>query len=259
MTSQEKYKLLKKLTKKELSEISKNNNIPGYSSKKQEALAQHLADNLNLNNEEIEKLVNAYWEDKLISKIKDAEDYILRKGVEIKAYEKNLIKAKAGKYKVTIYNLGEKNFKYNCTGGCNDFKYQVKKGKYPFCKHYPAVIAELIYTGKLNPNEKNPNHISGTPLEALNDIIQMRRKEEGIITPKGRNIDNILQNLKGDLIEISKQNNKLSRAKYHETPEKVFKNLVNEAFKLLDYETIPQRREQGWDLLMLELTPLNLT
>jgi len=97
MTSQKKYKLLKRLNKKELSEISKNNNIPGYSSKKQEALAQYLADNLNLNNDELEKLVNTYWEDKLISKIKDAEDYILRTGVQITAYEKNLVKAQARK------------------------------------------------------------------------------------------------------------------------------------------------------------------
>lgn len=53
------------------------------------------------------------------------------------------------------------------------------------------------------------------------------------------------------MIEISKQNDKLARDKYHEPPEKVFEHLVDEAFQLLEYETIPQRREQGWDLIVL--------
>jgi len=49
----------------------------------------------------------------------------------------------------------------------------------------------------------------------INDIIETRRREDGIITPRGRDIDNTLCNLKDDLVEISLQNSKLARDKYH--------------------------------------------
>lgn len=251
MSFQEKYDQLKTLTKKELSEICKNNNIKGYSKYKQKELAQYLAKNLDLNTDKVGELVNSYWEDKLVSKIKDAEDYILRKDVVIESCDNDFIKANAGRYEVKIYNLGQEGFKYICEGGCNDYNYQVKKGKYPFCKHYPAVIAQLIYECKLDVEKTPPNYISGVVFESLNEIIDKRKKEDGIITPLGRDVDNNLQNLKDDFIEISKQNNTLARNKYHEVPEKVFENLVDEAFQLLEYETIPQRREQGWDLIVI--------
>ncbi len=251
MSFQENYDLLKSLTKRELSEISKNNNLRGYSSLKQKELARFLAKNLDLTTQEVEDLVSSFWEDKLVSKIRDAEDYILRKDILIESFDNGLIVAKVGRYNVKIYNLGQEDFKYYCEGGCNDFSYQVKNGKYPFCKHYPAVIAELIIKGKLDTTKISPNYISGVTLDALNRIVENRRKEDGIITPRGRDIDNTLQDLKDDLIHISRQNNKLARNKYHETSEKVFETLVDEAFQLLEYETIPQRREQGWDLLVL--------
>lgn len=251
MSFQEKFDSLKSLTKKDSSEICKNNGLRGYSKFKQKDLARFMAKNLDLTTEEVEDLVGSYWEDKLVSKIKDAEDYILRKDVFIENFDNDLIKAKVGQYDLTIYNLGEKNFKYICDGGCNDFNYQVKNDKYPFCKHYPAVIAELIYEGKLDVLKIAPNYISGVTLKALNDIVETRRREDGIINPRGRDIDNTLCNLKNDLIEISRQNDKLARSKYHEPYDKVFETLVNEAFQLLEFETIPQRREQGWDLLVL--------
>ena len=251
MSSQEKYLELKGLNIKELKEICRNHDLRGYSSLKHDNLAKFTADNLDLSTTEVNDLVNTYWENKLVSKIKDAEDYILRKDVEIIGYQNDLIKAKAGKYKITIYNLGKKKFKYRCEGGCNDFDYNVKKHKYPFCKHYTAVIAELIYNGKLDPKKTLTSHISGKSLTILHEIIKKRKNEEGIELPKGRNIDNNLQNLKDDFIKISKQDDKLAREKYGENSTKIFKSLVNEAFKLLEFETIPQRREQGWDLLVL--------
>ncbi|MGP8024400.1 MAG: hypothetical protein ACLQG5_04295 [Methanobacterium sp.] len=251
MSFQEKFDSLKSLTKKDLSEICKSNGLKGYSKFKQKDLARFVAENLDLAPDKVIELVNCFWEDKMVSKIKDAEDYILRKDVLILNSDNELIQAKVGKYDVMIYNLGEKNFKYICEGGCNDFNYQVKNDKYPFCKHYPAVIAELIYEGKLDVVKTAPNHISGVTLNALNDIIETRRREDGIITPRGRDIDNTLCNLKDDLVEISLQNSKLARDKYHESYDKVFESLVNEAFQLLEFETIPQRREQGWDLLVL--------
>lgn len=114
MYFQEKYGQLKTLNKKELSEICKNNNLKGYSKYNQKDLARFLADNLDLPTEEVLELVSCFWDDKLVSKIKDAEDYILRKDVVIEGFEDDLIKAKAGRYEVTIHNLGKKDFKYYC-------------------------------------------------------------------------------------------------------------------------------------------------
>lgn len=52
-------------------------------------------------------------------------------------------------------------------------------------------------------------------------------------------------------MEISCKNNVLAREKYGETAEKVFKILVDESFQLLEYETILNRRNDVWDLLVL--------
>ncbi len=59
-----------------------------------------------------------------------------------------------------------------------------------------------------------------------------------------------LENLKKDLMEISCKNTVLARDKYNEPPEKVFKTLVDDSFQLLEYETIFNRRNEGWDLLV---------
>jgi len=68
-------------------------------------------------------------------------------------------------------NLGTKDFTYYCDEKCNDYQYQVKSGRYPSCKHYPAVIAELLYGGHLDITEIEPNYISGKVLESLINMV----------------------------------------------------------------------------------------
>jgi len=82
----------------------------------------------------------------------------------------------------------------------NSWLYQIKKGKYPFCKHYPAVIAELIYRGDIDPKVK-PNYIPGRVYDALLEIVEERRREEGLTQIGGRNIEQTLEDLKADFLK----------------------------------------------------------
>lgn len=248
MSSPTKQDLLKTLTVKQVKEICKINGLKGYSSLTQNDLIKFAASNLQLSTPQLESKVKQLQEAKLISKIKDSEDFILRKAVNIESYDDELILATVDSLKVKIYNLGTDDFQFLCDGKCKDYIYRVKQGQSPFCKHYPAVIGELIYQGKLNTA---PNHISGNILDALMEIIEKRKKEDGVAISDDRNIENTLENLKSDLMEISCKNTALSREKYNEIPDKVFKTLVDEAFQLLEYETIFNRRNEGWDLLVL--------
>lgn len=251
MSSREKYKLLKKLSMKELKEICKNNGLKGYSKYKHVALARFVANNLDLSQEEIEVMVNSLWEDKFISKIRDSEDHFMRKNINVIHFSDDHIKATVSQYEINIHNLGTIDFSYKCDSKCPDYTFQVSRGKFPFCKHYVAVMAELIYQNLIDLNEIQPPYISGKTLEALIDMVDKRKKEDGVITPLQRNIETTLKNLKEDLEEISIQNTELAREKYNERPEKVFEKLVDDSFQLLEYETITNRRKKGWDLLAL--------
>lgn len=248
MSQFNKQNLLKTITTKEVREICKNNGLKGYSSLKQNDLVKFAALNLKLSTLELEFLVNDLKEAKLIAKVKDSEDFILRKAVDIESCDDDLILASVDSLNVKIYNLGTDEFSYTCDGKCKDYIYRVRSGQSPFCKHYPAVVGELICQDKLNTPA---NHLSGKKLDALMEIAEKRKKEDGVINSDDRNLDETLNNLKSDLMEISCKNTVLAREKYNETPEKVFKTLVNESFQLLEYETIFNRRTEGWDLLVL--------
>ena len=251
MSSKKSYDLFKTLTNDDLKEICKSKKLRRYSGLRHDQLAKFVAENSCLSFEEVEVIVNDLRDDKLISKVRDADDHFQMKKVTIDHYDNQLIKAKVGRYEVSIYNLGTDDFYYRCGEGCQDFSYQVKNNKYPFCKHYPAVIAELIYQKDIDPNQKI-NNISGRVLDTLKDMVEKRRREDGFeIGPRGRDIDNTLKELDDNLIKISKQDDKLARQKYFESSVKVFETLVNNAFMLLDYETIPRRKEGGWDLLVV--------
>lgn len=240
--------LLKTITKKDLAEICKNNGLKGYSLLNQKDLVKFAANNLKLSTSEIQSLVIQLQEAKLIGKVKDSEDFILRKAVKIESCDNDLIMATVDNLKVKINNLGTEDFSYACDGKCKDYIYRVRQNKSPFCKHYPAVIGELISQEKLN---KEANHLSGKKLDALMEIVEKRKKEDGIIISDDRNVEDTLENLKSDLFEISCKNTVLSREKYNDIPEKVFKTLVDQSFQLLEYETIFNRRNEGWDLLVL--------
>lgn len=251
MSSKTKHDLLKKLTMKELKEICKNNGLKGYSQYKANEMVKFASSNLNLSTKQIESMVNKLQEDKLTTKVKDSEDFVLRKAVNIESNNPELILATVDSLKVKIHNLGTPEFSYFCDGKCKDYIYRVRSGQSPFCKHYPAVIAELILQGKLDPALTKPNHISGKSMDALNDILDKRKKEDGVIISEDRNIEDTLKNLKEDLVEISCKNSTLAREKYNETPEKVFKTMIDDSFQLLEYETVLNRRNEGWDLLVL--------
>lgn len=249
MSLKEKIALLKKLTKNELIEICKNYGIKGYSGLSQAKLAEHIAKRLNLNLKEIRDLVNNYIEQRLVSKVYDARDHFLLKKIRIEHFSEDMIIADVAGYRVKIANLGKEDFSYSCDEKCADYVYQVRKRRYPFCKHYPAVLAELVYQGLVDPN--NLNHIHGKVLEALLELVEERKKEDGLLKPGGRDIENTLKQLIEDYVEISKQNSKIAREKYNSSPEKVFEILTEKAFQLLEFDTIARTKESGWDLLII--------
>jgi len=246
----EKESLFKTLTSKELIEICKLNNLTGFSGLKHDQLAKFLSKNLDIPLPEVKKLVCKYQTDKLLCKVRDGADYFLHKRVEIKYKDEELIKAIVGDHSITINNLAKSDFSYLCDEKCHDYQYQVKKGRYPFCKHYAAVIAELIYSGDIDPKKSKINHIEGKVLEELLKIVEGRLKEEGAIF-KGREIEENLKKLNTDFLKIAKQDNSLARKKYNDSAENVFEDLVNQAFLLLEFDTITQRSPHGWDILLI--------
>lgn len=248
MSKSNREDLLKTITTKEVKEICKHNGLKGYSPLKQKELVKFAAKNLPLSSSELQLMVSELKEAKLIAKIKDSEDFILRKAVKIESCTDDLITASIDSLNIKINNLGDDDFSFACSGKCKDYLYRVRTGQSPFCKHYPAVIGELICQDNL---KVQPNHISGKRFDVLMEIVDKRKKEDGIVVSDDRNIDNTLSDLKSDLMEISTKNTVLAREKYGEIPEKVFKTLVNESFQLLEYETIFNRRTEGWDLLVL--------
>lgn len=246
-----KRSLIKELTQKELQELCSRYKLKGYSGKKHSQLVDFLCENLAVPDEEVEGFVVTLVKDRLTAKIKDANDYFLTKRVHIVGAEENLIKANVGGYNIIIENLGRDDFNYTCDERCQDWLYQVKKGRYPFCKHYPAVLAELIFSEMINVDEIRPNYIDGDMLGALRRMVETRKRQEGLIFPKDRSLEERFGNIESDLLPISLQNQVLARDKYHERAELVFENLVNDAFLLLECETIQRRKTGGWDLLVM--------
>jgi len=244
-----KVALLKSLTKNEMIEICKSHGIKGYSGKSQPELAEYIARNCDLSLKELEKLVNSLIEQKLASKVNDARDHFLLKKVSIEHFSDDMVIADVSGYRVKISNLGKDDFSYSCDEKCADYIYQVRRGRYPFCKHYPAVIAELVYQGLVDPN--NINNISGKVLEALLSLVEERKKEEGLLKATGRDIQNALRQIEEDYVEISRQNSKIARERYSSPPEKVFEYLTERAFQLLEFDTIARTKEHGWDLLVI--------
>ena len=139
----EKLSILQTLTVNNLKEICEKNNLKGYSGTKKE-LAKFMVDNLEISLEELKNICNIYQIDKLLVKIRDCRDHFLNKRVTIRCRDKNSPIVDVGGHRVIINNLGKEDFSYLCDDKCADYLYQVKKGT-PFCKHYAAAIAQLIY------------------------------------------------------------------------------------------------------------------
>jgi hypothetical protein len=234
MDKKEKVALLKSLTSKSLKEICKRYELTGFSSLKQKELAKFIADNIDISEDELKTLCETFRQDKLLSKVRDCKDYFLTKQVEIKYTDSELTKGDVGGYSVVINNLGTEKFSYVCDEKCQDYMYQVSKGRYPFCKHYPAVIAELILREDINPKRQKINHIEGAVLDELLSLVNERKKEEGIpLLERGRDIEENLKKLREDFIRISRQDATVARQKYRDIPERVFEHLTNQAFLLL--------------------------
>ncbi len=246
----ERQSLLKTLTSADLKEICKQHNLKGFSGLKHNQLAKFAADNLEISLEETRSLVQRYLTDKLLHKVRDGAGHFLAKQVEIKYQDDDLIKAHVRDHAVTINKLGTPEFSYICDDKCHDYQYQVKKGRFPFCKHFPAVVAQLIFEEAIDPHEVAIEGIEGIVLEELLTVVEGRKKSEGMIF-KDRDIDGNLARLNADLVSISKQDRKTARDKYHDVPENVFEELVKQAFLLLEFDTIPRVNPHGWDILLI--------
>jgi len=244
----EKLSILQTLTVNNLKEICEKNNLKGYSGTKKE-LAKFMVDNLEISLEELKDICNVYLIDKLLGKIRDCRDHFLNKRVTIKCRDKNSLIVDVGGHRVIIDNLGKKDFSYMCDDKCADYLYQVKRGSTPFCKHYAAAIAQLIYEKEVSPKDKI-NYMEGEVLEELLAVVNQRKRDEGEEITH-RDIERDLEKLNTDFLDIARQNRTLARKKYHDEPENVFEDLVNRAFLLLDFDTIPQRSAHGWDIVLI--------
>ena len=242
----EKLSILQTLTVCNLKEICEKNYLKGYSGTKKE-LAKFMVDNLEISLEELKNICNIYQTDKLLVKIRDCRDHFLNKRVTIRCRDKISPIVDVGGHRVIINNLGKENFSYLCDDKCADYLYQVKKGS--FCKHYAAAIAQLIYEKEINPKDKI-NYIEGQVLEELLEVVNQRKRDEGEELTH-RDIKGDLEKLNTDFLDIARQNRTIAREKYHDEPENVFEDLVNRAFLLLDFDTIPQRSGHGWDIVLI--------
>ncbi|RME46087.1 MAG: hypothetical protein D6791_09155 [Chloroflexi bacterium] len=243
--------LLKSLTHSELKEVAQRYGVTLPTGLKKAAAAKHLAEHLPLSDAEVQALVEEYRFSKLVQKIRDAQDYFLTRQVTIDHAGHGLIQARVAGYTVVITHLGDELFSYQCDSRCNDWQYQVKGGRYPFCKHYPAVIAELIFAGHVDPKTDDLNYFTPALVDELMALVEKRRKQEGVSTLRGRDIERTLDQLKADFLAIAQQNAGIARDKYHDVPERQFERMVEECFQLLEFDTIGRRKEQGWDLLAL--------
>lgn len=132
MSQKIRFDLLKTLTMKDLKEICKNNGLKGYSGYKMDELCEFASKNLKFSTKQMKILVQKLQEDKSVSKVKDSEDYVLRKAVNIESFEDDQIIATVDNLNVKINNLGTEDFSYFCDGKCKDYIYRVKHGKSPF-------------------------------------------------------------------------------------------------------------------------------
>lgn len=107
----------------------------------------------------------------------------------------------------------------------------------------------MIYEKEVSPKDKI-NYIEGRVLEELLEVVNQRRRDEGEEITR-RDIEGDLEKLNTDFLYIARQNRTLARKKYHDESEKVFEDLVNRAFLLLDFDTIPQRSGHGWDIVLI--------
>jgi hypothetical protein len=242
--------LLKSLTVAELGELAGRHNLSPPAGKKAKLVA-FLAEELPLSDAELEEIVGGYTADKLIGKIRDARDYFLTRQVSVEHVDKDLMHLRVAGYNVSINHLGTDLFAYQCDQRCNDWMYQVRKGRYPFCKHYAAAIAELIYQGHVEPDVEAVNLFSRPLLNELMELVEERRHVEGVAKAPGRDVEQTLANLRADFLAIARQDVELARTKYHDTPERQFETMVEQALQLLEFDTIARRREQGWDLVVL--------
>jgi hypothetical protein len=243
--------LLKSLTHTELKEIGRRYDVALPSGLKKGDAAQYLAEHLTLSDAEVQSLVESYQFSKLVQKVRGARDYFLSRQVTIDHVGHDLIQARVAGYTVAISHLGGDLFSYQCDKRCDDWQYQVKGGRYPFCKHYPAVIAELIFSGQIDPKTDPINHFTPALLDELMELVETRRKQEGISSLRGRDIESTLEELNADFLAIAQQDAGIARDKYHDVPERQFERMVEQCFQLLEFDTISRRKEQGWDLLVL--------
>ena len=245
---QEKLSILQTLTICNLKEICEKNKLKGYSGIKKE-LAKFLVDNLEISLEELKEICSLYLTDKLLGKIRDGRDDFLNKRVAIRCRDESSLIVEVGGHRVMINNLGKEDFSYLCDDKCADYLYQVKRGSTPFCKHYAAAIAQLIYEKEVSPKDKI-NYMEGQVLEELLEVVNQRKRDEGEELTH-RDIEGDLEKLNTDFLDIARQNRTIAREKYHDEPENVFEDLVNRAFLLLDFDTIPQRSGHGWDIVLI--------
>lgn len=246
-----KQSLLRTLTQAELKEVARRFDVSLPGGLKQAQQAAHLARQLWLSDEEVRALVERYADDKLVGKVRDARDYFLTRQVVLEHVSDDLVQAKVAGYSVAISALVEGGASYHCDERCSDWLYQVRRGRYAYCKHYPAVIAELLFRGHVDATKAGQMASCPPALSEIVAMVDQRRREEGVTLPKGRDVEGTLAELKAGFLRIARQDENLARERYHDMAERQFEKMVDDCFQLLEFGTIPRRKEQGWDLLVL--------
>jgi len=238
------YDLLKKLTSNDLKFLLKKRGTKGYSGLKKRELIEKVFEAYQQDFEELHKDASEIYETKLIERVKDGLDHFLNKRVEILYADDELVKADVNGHTVVIYNLTKDSFEYRCDDSCQDYVYNVKNKRVPFCKHFIATVAELAYNG--NVQLENIPILGESQREIIERSLEKRRKLEGI-SEKGREIEVTLSTAERYYLEIARQNEHIAKKFFKDSAEKVFEDMTLKLFDLLEFETIGNRSPHGWD------------
>ena len=240
-------RLLNKLTNDDLKFLLKKKKQKGYSGLKKKDLVNKVLE-VYQDLEELYEEAREIYDVKITERVKDGLDHFLNKRVEILYADDELVKADVNGHVVIIYNLSKEDFEYRCDDSCQDYVYNVKKGRVPFCKHFVSTVAELVYNGKIALEHIpvfNEEH-----RKLIIDALEKRRKLEGI-SEKGREIESTLELAEKYYLNIAKQNESVAKRVFKDSAEKVFEELTLKMFDLLEFETISNRNPHGWDGLII--------
>jgi len=239
--------ILEKLSTSELKLLLKEKGVKKLSGLRKNELVRKTLE-VYENRAELFQKANELYNSKIMERIKDGLDHFYNDRVGILYVDAELVKADVNGRSVVIYNPGREDSEYRCDDSCQDYVYNVKSGRIPFCKHYISVIAALVYNGNLGINDVC--NLRNEHKELIKKAIERKKKEEGILE-KGREIEKTLEEARRYYLKIACQDEIIARKVFKDSAEKVFEEFTLKMFNLLEFETISNRNPHGWDGIII--------